>query len=451
MKILFIQPSGTTLRGLPGPPYSILYVAAIAEKKGHTVKILDRTIENNTKKVICDFQPDLVGITSLTGHMIIDALRVCEFIKHQFPEVPIIWGGIHASIFPQQTLEHPLIDFIVIGEGEITFEEFLNAYEGDKDYSKILGLGYKKGGNIFINEKRPFLKTLDDLPLTPWHLIDYKKYLKYETLFITSRGCPHRCSFCYNEEYYFRTWRAMSSERVKKEFEHVQKFHPIRRYRFDDDNFTVNKKRLYQILDYIPKNASLYMDTRIDYVDEEFCRRLAEFYDPYLFIGIESGDEEMLKHHQKDITIEQIRKNYRLLKKYKINTTASFVIGSPGETKEQIKKTMDLANELKPTRYTFCVFTPYPGSKYYKEIASKNSLALPKNLEEWGKFSTCEAALLNYCLVSSKYLNRIYRKYYYKSILSFITHFRWGWLGIGLINAKNVYQKKIIRRINGDI
>lgn len=448
MNILFIQPQNDTLRRLPSPPYALMYLASIAQDLKHNVCIHDRNIEIRTKKIINSFKPDLVAVTSLTGPMLLDLVKVIRFIKKFYPAVKIIMGGIHASLLPEQTLKEEEIDFLVIGEGEETFKEFLIEYLGNKNYEKVKGLGYKKYGNIVINMKRPAME-IDKVPLVPWHLIKYKSYLKYEVLFLTSRGCPHRCSFCYNENYNFRKWRGMSVERVFEEIKHVEKFHPIRRYKFDDDNFTVDRKRFFKILENIPKNSFIYFETRVDYIDEEWCRKVSEFRDVIIFIGIESGDQNMLDCHKKDLTIEQITEAFRLLHKYKIKTAASFIVGSPGETLEQINKTIAFANMLKPMSCTFCIFTPFPGSKYYDEIAKDASL--PRNLEEWGKFSSYEIAYAKYSKASQKFLRKVCKRYFWKSMINYINKLQFIWIFAGIEKLFQVYIKKVIRRIIGEL
>lgn len=411
MRVLLLQPYTFTVRGLPQVPLAVMYIAAEAQAQGHDVCIVDRNIEVNSRKIIDEFRPDIMGVTSLTGTMIIDGLKVTRYVKDRFPDVKVVWGGIHTTILPEQSLAEPGIDYVVIGEGEQTFKELLNALEKNSDVKNIQGLGYKdESGRILINERRPPIKDLDSIALIPWHLIKPSRYVKHETLFITSRGCPHRCAFCYNEKVNFQKWRGMSAERVKKEIEHALFYHPIKRYRFDDDNFCVNKNRFYEILDFLPKDVPLYFESRIEYIDEEFCRRLKEFKDAFVFCGIESGDDEMLKTMRKDLTVEQIRNGYELINKYKINTSASFVIGAPGETRKQLKRTLELIDSVKPTRPSCCIFVPFPGSVFTEALMNEGKLKEFNTLESWGKFTNSEYATTHqYGEVPVKELNKIYK------------------------------------------
>jgi anaerobic magnesium-protoporphyrin IX monomethyl ester cyclase len=453
MRVLLLQPFTFTIRGLPQVPLAVMYIAGQAQRDGHEVCIVDRNLETNSRKMIDDFKPDVLGVTSLTGTMILDGLKITRYVKNRFPKVKVVWGGIHTSILPEQSLAEPCIDYVVIGEGEATFSELLKAIETKSDMSQIQGLGYKdESGKLIINERRPPIKDLDSISLIPWHLIKPSRYVKHETLFITSRGCPHRCAFCYNEKVNFQRWRGMSAERVKKEIEHAQSYHPIRRFRFDDDNFCVNKKRFYAILDFLPKDVPLYFESRIEYIDEEFCRRLSEFKDAFVFCGVESGDNDMLATMRKDLTVEQIRYGYELINKYKINTSASFVIGAPGETRAQLDKTLALIDEVKPTRPSCCIFVPFPGSVFTESLMVQGKLKEFTTLESWGAFTNSEYATTHqYGEVPVKELNKIYNRYFWNFVLAFALRLRFGWIIIGGINVIKNHIRTLVKKINRDL
>ncbi len=239
MRVLLVQPYTFTIRGLPQIPLALMYVGGHAEKNGHTVKILDRNVETNARRIIEDFSPDVLAVTSLTGKMILDGIRISRYVRRRFPKTKIVWGGIHASTLPEVTLLEDFIDYIVIGEGEETFVELLSAIEDHGELRTIPGIAYKVDDGLHVNARRPFIKDLDSISFVPWHLIDPQRYLKHETLFITSRGCPHQCAFCYNEKFNMKKWRSMSPDRVKEEIDYARRFHPVRRFRFDDDNFAL--------------------------------------------------------------------------------------------------------------------------------------------------------------------------------------------------------------------
>lgn len=452
MRILLVQPYTFTIRGLPQAPLALMYIGGYAEKHGHTVKLLDHNFETDAKSIIDDFKPDITGVTSLTGRMLIDGLNISNYIKSSFPQSKIIWGGIHSSVLPENTLAEKSIDIVVIGEGEETFIEVVNAIENNQDLSTIQGIGYKDDGKIIINERRPMIKDLDSTPLISWHLINAKKYLQHETLIITSRGCPHRCAFCYNEQFNFRTWRGMSAERVKKEIEHAQEFYRVKRFRFDDDNFCVNKKRFHAILDFLPKEIPLYFESRVEYIDDEFCRHVAEFKDAFVFLGLESGDNDDLERMQKDLTVDKIYHGYELINKYKIKTSGSFVIGSPGQTKVQIKKTLDMIDQIKPTRPSCCIFVPLPGSIFTQQLINEGKLDNIKTMQDWAKFTNPEFSSFNqFSELTHKEINKIYSKYWWKFVWAFARSGRFGWIFLGITNVIINKTRQIVKRLKNDL
>jgi len=446
MKVLLVQPISSTGRGLPAPPFGLMYMTAMVEREGFEVKILDRNIETDTIKEMKKFSPDILGVSCLTGPMILDGLIVTKKAKDLFGNaITTIWGGIHPSLLPEQTLMNRYIDIVVIGEGEHTFLELLTALKEKKKLKDVKGIGYKKNGRIILNEKRPLIKNLDELPELAWNRVKAKKYLRYETPLLTSRGCPHRCAFCYNQKFNERKWRGMSAERVLREIEYLESIHPIKRLKFYDDNLTADRKRFFAIIEGIPLDYPLFIETRVDYINNEFINKIKKFSDPYLFIGVESGSPSMLKKMQKDITIPQIKYAFNLLNKNNINTTASFMIGLPGETMEEVQMTLKLVDKINPTRYTCCIYTPYPGSLFYDEIVKENLVKLPQSLEEWGKFSSLETASINVSKVDAEYLEKIYKNFWYMSIWKFIKRRRYNWLCVGIHNYLNIKYLTLLR------
>ncbi len=446
MKVLLVQPISSTNRGLPAPPFGLLYIAPPIEKEGFEVMILDRNVETDTFEKMKKFSPDVLGVSSITGPMILDGLTMTKKAKNLFGNnIKTVWGGIHPSLLPKQTLENKYIDIVVRGEGEHTFLELLTSLKKGNPLKNVKGVGFKKNGRIILTEKRPFIENLDDLPIPAWHLINAKKYLKYETPLVTSRGCPYRCAFCYNQKYHERKWRGRSPEMVIREIEYLESIHPINRLKFYDDNLTANKKRFFAILDSLSKDYPMFIETRVNNINNEFIDKIKRFSDPYLFIGIESGSPSMLKKMQKDITVPQIKYAFNLLNENKIDTTASFMIGLPGERKEEMQMTLKLVDEINPTRFTCCIYTPYPGSLFYNKIIKENLVRIPQSLEEWGKFSSLETASINVSDIDSSYLNRIYKKYWYKSVWNFIKRKRYKWLYIGFRNSLNIRYLNFLR------
>ena len=452
MRVLLLQPYTFTVRGLPQPPLALMYVAVGALAAGHEVKILDRNIETNTRRVIDDFDPDVLGVTALTGKMLLDGLNVSQYVKAAHPRCRIVWGGIHTSLMPEQTLAEDCIDYVVVGEGERTFAELLEVIAGQRDPADALGVGYKENGRIVMNPPRPPMKNLDDLPLLPWHLIDPANYLAHETLLLTSRGCPHRCAFCYNKNFHHHQWRGMSPERVREEIAHARRYHPIRRFRFDDDNFTVNRKRFFGIMEFLPREIPIYFETRADYIDDEMCREIAGFDDPFLFMGVESGDNGVLRRMKKDFTVDQTREAYALINRYGLKSSASFIIGSPGETREEMDRTIALIEEIRPTRPSCCIYVPFPGAEFTEELLGSGRLAGFDRLADWGRLTDAEfSSERQYGEMTHAELNRVYEKYWRKFVAQFVYELRWRWVLAGAVNVARNKMHSMKKRLAHDI
>jgi radical SAM superfamily enzyme YgiQ (UPF0313 family) len=433
MKVCLIQPNSRVMRGTTAPPLGLMFVAGTCREAGHEVKIIDRNIEYFSIKKIKEYKPDIVGISAFTGPLLLDVIKISKKIKEMFgDDFPIILGGIHPSLLPEQTLENPYIDYVVRGEGEYTFLELIETIKNIGDLSKVKGIGYKENGNIILTEDRPFIKNLDELPMMPWDLVKAKKYFRLEITLVTSRGCPHNCAFCYNNDFNKGTWRGWGADRVLKEIKVIEKYTKNRYLKFHEDNFTVNKKRLYPLLDGLSSDYSLYIETRVGYVNEGFLSHLEKFKNVWLFFGVESGSQRLLNYIDKGTTLDQIENAFRLCnQKDNINTTASVILGLPTQTKEDVDITLAMLTKIKPTRYTFCLFTPYPGSPLYQELVQNGTFKPPKSMEEWANFSP-DITDINFSEVDPKYIRKLHKWAWRKTILN-------------IIKAKHFH--KIIQRI----
>lgn len=381
-------------------PYSLLFVASYLVKEGFSVRIIDECIEPKWKNIVLKElknKPLLFGVTSMTGQQIKNGLKFTEFIKKN-SNVPVVWGGPHLVILPKQTLKNHLIDFVVRGEGEITILELVRALKQKKKFKNILGLGYKKNDELFLNKNRSQI-NLDEIPEIPFHLVDIEKYIdsdfgcKRTFRMPTTRGCPHKCTFCVHT-LYKSPWRSMSVEKIILDLKKI-----IERFNIDslywmDDNFFVDKKRVDRIVKSLIEegiNISWSANCRIDYLDSydysflDLLKR-SGCYD--LSIGIESGSNKVLKNIKKGITREQILRVKDKLSARGIRQTYLFMIGFPDETREDVFQTVSLIKQLlKDNKYFHMAFsptpyTPYPGTELY-ETAVKKGFLEPKNLEGW--------------------------------------------------------------------
>ncbi len=400
-KIILVYPKLGTLV-VRRPPLSILCLASYLEKAGFSPVVIDADFDSNWKELILSEGKDAIclGISALTGHQIYNGLEVTNFVKKNFPDLPLIWGGVHSSLFPKQTLEEKNIDIVVRGEGKETLLELVRALKEEKPLDSISGISFKKNGQVVNNPERPFL-AVDGLPDPAWNLVNLKNYQSSglsgkNTALQVSRGCCHQCTFCYNMEFNKRNWRAMSPEKVLEMVKRVKEKYGVDGIIFWDDNFFVNFDRVKKICQlFIENNLDIKWeaDCRIDYLarmDDDFLKLLKSAGLSALFLGAESGSQRVLDKIRKDITVEQIIESARIIKKYDFKGWYSFMLGFPGEKPEDVSETIKVMKELKritpEANTSIKIFTPYPGTPIFK-TSQEYGFIPPDSLVSWADYN----------------------------------------------------------------
>ena len=409
------------------PPLGIMYVAAYAEKyTKHQIEILDAQVEQlnytQIEHEIGKRNPDIVGITTMTFSLI-DSISTAKIVKKIDDGIKVILGGPHVGIYPEETIEFPEVDYLVIGEGEITFTELLQNFSDKDKLRNVKGLVFKHNGDIVNTGLREFIKDLDALPYPARHITPYKKYrslLAKETsitTMITSRGCPYRCTFC-NRPHMGKRFRARSASNVVDEMEECIKM-GINEIAIYDDTFTLDRQRAMDICDIIlSRGLKIKWDirTRVDVIDKDLLIKLKQAGCNRIHYGIEAGTPEMLKVLRKGINLEQAENAIKWSKEVGISTLAYFMIGSPGETREQIMQTIDFAKKLEPDFAHFSITTPFPATKLY-EVGLKEGIIkddywrdFAKNPSETFESPYWEENLLRKELI--ELVNFAYKKFY---------------------------------------
>lgn len=378
-------------------PMGLLYIAAALKEIGIGVSVFDMRKDDIDNLILDDYL--FVGITMLTGRMIKNGLQVAERIKKHNNKIPIVAGGVHPSVLPQQTLENKLIDFVVIGEGEETVKELALALIPNKydSFSEIKGLGFKKNDRIYINPVREFI-NMDRLPIKlPYDLLGFDLSKLEERSLHTSRGCPYRCAFCYNVAINKRKCRAKNPECVIEEIEYLISIFPsFKRMNLQtEDEFFVGPERVHQILTLlVNKNIKLgwFSFIRFDTlsrINDEFLQLIQDSGVLALSLGGESGSQRLLDEIiTKDITVEQILKGTERLKKAKITHTVSFMSCFPTEEKDDIRKTVNLIRQLSCDNPYFntngiFMFLPVPGTALFDLIVNNYNYKPPRSLVDW--------------------------------------------------------------------
>jgi len=367
-------------------PLGIAYLAAVLEEAGHDVRIIDGIAEKKSIEQIAGKAQhfDFVGVTACTSF----AKRAYESVKavKEISDAPIIFGGPHATVLPLEVVENQDIDFVVAGEGEYTILELVNALEKGKEVEKVKGLYFKKGKKVQFTGERQFVKNVDDIPMPARHLLQMHLYTGSESRsrrlpshsLISSRGCPFNCSFC--GHIFGRNFRPHSPERVLQEMELLVEKYKVRDLGFWDDNFTVDKKRVIKICEMVKErdwDITSSCEARVDCVDADVLKALKSAGCEFIAYGVESGSQPVLNSMRKGFVKDKVRETFKLTQKIGIGIRAYFLIGLPGETKEDILKTLQFAKELNPTIATFTLYTPLPGTDDYTKSVESGELKKP--------------------------------------------------------------------------
>lgn len=356
------------------PPLGLAYIAAVLEKAGHKVSILDSQALNLTTPEIKDYiskeSPDAVGVTCMTPN-VRGALEVMKLSKEVSKDIITVIGGPQISVFPNETLSFDFVDYGIFGEGENAMLELVNNIEEGKAVSNITGLVYKKNGKVNINQAS-LVENLDELPFPARHLLPNEKYhcvisRNPFTTMITGRGCPFRCGFCFKGPA-DRNIRLRSAKNVVDEMEHCIEKYKVKEIMFYDDTITFNREHIKNICNEIIErkiDIDWEAPTRIDCVDEEILKLMKKAGCIRLRYGVESGDQKILEIMRKRITIEKIEDIFKITKKIGIEAFAYFIIGYATEDEKTIRNTINFAKKLDPDWAMFTVATPLPFTNLY--------------------------------------------------------------------------------------
>ena len=401
--IVLIQPRGNRFDEIAiRVPNGLLAIAALPEQAGYSVKIVDLRVDSDWRQSLkdaIDSDTLCVGIRCFTGRMIVSALEIAKEVRLVNPSIPLVWGGPHPTLMPKQTLESPLVDIIIINEGDKVFFELVGSLAEKRALSEIKGIGYKINGEIKINSPAPLIDNLNSLPLFPYKLVDVPKYssLSIDNLpsldIITSRGCPYNCGFCSTPITSKRLWRASSVEKIIENILFLKGEYGITTFYLVDDNFMVDLDRVELFLDALKEaKLKIYWGTqgvRVDTINRMSSKFLDKIEDSgcvELSIGIESANSEILDMIDKKFKREDVLSANEKLAGRNFAVKYNMIIGFPGETlngiNETVKLAIDLQKKNKNAWFPFNIFTPFPSTQMFQKAVNMG-FTQPANLEEW--------------------------------------------------------------------
>lgn len=375
------------------PSLGLAYTAAYLEKNNIDVKIIDLRLErinsNEFVKKLKKEKPAVVGLTAFTDE-IVAAASIARIVKKHDKKILTAVGGPHPTAMPIDTLkEFTDFDIVVIGEGEISFYELVKAVLNKGSLSKIEGLAIGSNRAPKLTKPRSPIKDLDSLPFPAWHLFDIEKY---SDIFMvsSSRGCPFHCYFCFRQ--YLGNTRLRSVKNVLDEIEYDVTNFGATEIQFADATLSLIKDRAMELCDALiekglNKRIKWHCETRADKVDVELFKKFKESGCKSVSFGIESGDETLLKDViKKGETKEQMKRAVDMAKSIGIETRCFFIIGHAFETGETIQKTIDFAKELSPDALSFGLMVPNPGSKL-RSLAENKVGGLNILHNDWSRYN----------------------------------------------------------------
>jgi anaerobic magnesium-protoporphyrin IX monomethyl ester cyclase len=362
----------------PQPPVGLALIAAILEKEGYPVNLIDANALNLRPEdlAIMITDTDIVGITAMTP-TIGAALSIAGQLKQSNPDLTIVIGGAHPTLMPEETLKaSPATDIVVRGEGDATIIDLLRTLEARHPLGGIAGICYRTDDKIVRTAERKSNADMDALPFPAYHLLPRQKYRPHPphgmampfAAMVTSRGCPYRCAYC-SKPVFGSRFRAQRPERVVAEMAYLKDSFGVKEIAFYDDSFTLDKKRVLAIAEtIIDKGLQMTWscETRVNLVDKELLNYMKRAGCYAVAYGIESASPEIIETLQKDTTLEQVNQAVHDSREAGLQVIGYFMLGSPGETPATIQQTIDYAKKLKVDFAQFSVTTPFPGTGLYQ-------------------------------------------------------------------------------------
>lgn len=392
-------------------PMGLLYIAAVLEQEGYQVKILDAFVNNyGLDEIIAyidEYKPQVVGITCLTSTGAL-AYHIGQLIKERYPQIKVVFGNVHASVFHKAFLKNRVADVVVHGEGEYTMLDLLKVFQKGGDLSNVSGISWWDGNKVIKNPVRRPIPDLDALPFPARHLVPSEKYsVKNLSNFIfinrsdklmkqmfTSRGCAYQCSFCVVHQQ--RKYRTNSPNRVVDEMELLLDKYNTCYIFINDPLFIANRDRVIQICEEIIRRNLKFnwgCEGHVKLVDLELLQWMEKAGCYEIHYGIESGVQRILNNVKKGTTIEEIQRAVYLTKRTKIKVSGLFMLGLPGETYKDSLETIDFACSLPLDFAQFGITVPYPGSQLFEDLTKAGKIDAgirpdgSVDLSVWERFS----------------------------------------------------------------
>jgi len=379
-------------------PYGLAAISAYLKRYGYDVIFKDAHAYHMSRERILQFvkesNPTIIGLPIFTSQLP-QTISFLKDVKSILPGIISVVGGPHASEEYRSLLEHngQEIDIVVIGEGEYTMREIIDCIQNDRSLEGVKGIAYKSQEGVRVNPFREYIHDLDSLPYADWDALPMKEYWgvwterKNFVNIVFSRGCPFLCTFCGAKKALGRVHRRRSPANVIEELRFLYEKHRMRDIGLSDSTFNVDNEWVSQICEGILKMGRRDLvwgcNLRLDKLDRATLKLMKRSGCTKVFIGVESGDDVMLKAMKKGTNIGMVRDGVRMLEEIGFLVFCGFIVGMPGETEETIKKTMALAKQLRKHSCAFSLATPFPGTEFAKTAEMEGF-----KVDDWSKHDT---------------------------------------------------------------
>lgn len=393
MRVLLVDPPHEIFKFFRGrmPSPSLTALSAYIEND-FEMRVIDCTVQDKPwaalEAEVRSFQPDVVGISAISTSYIYDAMNAAYLVKQIDPSIVTVGGGVHMSLMPEESLHKcPSMDYIVMGEGEVTLMEFLKAIEsGRKDLENIPGLAFRKDSGYHIGARRELIADLDTLPLPGYHHFPMHKYMMpslgmathNSIVLTTARGCEGICNYCSEAKLWRSTWRPKSAPRVLEEMELLYKKYDKYSFMFGDDSFNWDRGRVEDFIIELEKKklpVHFWFQTRAEHLlrDADLLPRLKKLGLYMISMGVETPSEAALKNYRKKQTAGVALNAMKTIKDNGLLLITNIMFGDIDDTEETLQQTIDFAKPYSD-HFAICLTTPLPGTEYYKRAKEQGRI-----------------------------------------------------------------------------
>jgi len=444
------------------PPLGLAYIGSYLESNGYSVKILDMDplgIDfNDLEKLIKKNKPAIIGISFMTNQFG-SAIKISQIVKKTDPAIKVVVGGNHASALSEELLGYDTVDIVVVGEGEYTMLELIEALDREnEDLSQIDGLAFRQNGSVFQTPRRQLIEDLDMLPFPLWRDFPIRKYSEMiigvkEELpafsVLATRGCPYRCAFCSSHIIFDRKIRFRSPRNILDELLFLYEHYRAKHFNFIDDTLTINHKLVLQLCNLIIEGGYDFKwiaNARVNTVTLELLQKMRQAGCTNINFGIESGDPRVRKNINKNIAADEIKNAHKWAKQVGMIVSSYFMVGNKGEGWESVEMTIQLARELMTDCPTCSIATPFPGTPMYHEFGRNGWI----RVKDWNKYYTTPHLIQDYvpiCINDKMDQSEISNAYYYINAEFAKIKLKTKYGKFFFINPK-LLKKEVLTRLN---